>query len=201
MKIQKSAAAIAIIVVVAAVFLALNDSNRPKGEGDKNMNAATVIIETSVGKIELELYPDKAPITVKNFLGYVDEGFYAGTVFHRVIPGFMIQGGGFIPDGTRKETHSPIKLESNNGLKNKVGAIAMARTNIPDSATSQFFINIADNSPLDYTPGNDGYAVFGTVIKGMDVVNAIVSVKTSTRDGNGDWPVEDVVIKKVSVKV
>jgi peptidyl-prolyl cis-trans isomerase B (cyclophilin B) len=130
----------------------------------------------------------------------VSEGFYDGTVFHRVIPGFMIQGGGFTPDGAQKPTHGQIKLESSNGLKNKVGTIAMARTSIPDSATSQFFISIADNGFLDYAPGNDGYAVFGMVTKGMDVVNAIAAVKTSTRDGNGDWPVEDVVIKKVSVK-
>ncbi|MBI3036523.1 peptidyl-prolyl cis-trans isomerase [Candidatus Woesearchaeota archaeon] len=164
------------------------------------MNAATVIIETNKGKIEVELYPDKAPITVKNFLDYVNEGFYDGTVFHRVIPGFMIQGGGFTPDGAQKPTHEQIKLESSNGLKNKVGTIAMARTNIPDSASSQFFINIADNSPLDYNPGNDGYAVFGTVTKGMDVVNAIAAVKTSSRGPYDDWPIEDVVIKKVSVK-
>ena len=159
-----------------------------------------VVIETNKGMIEVQLNREKAPITVENFLAYVNSGFYDGTVFHRVIPSFMIQGGGFIPDGTQKPTHEPIKLESDNGLRNDVGTIAMARTSIPDSATSQFFVNVADNGFLNYAPGNDGYAVFGRVISGMDVVNSIVAVKTSSRNGNGDWPVEEVVIKKAYVK-
>ena len=160
----------------------------------------TVVIETSKGTIEVQLNREKAPITVDNFLIYANEGFYDGTVFHRVIPGFMIQGGGFTPDANQKPTLQPIKLESNNGLKNDIGTIAMARTSVPDSATSQFFINLASNGFLDYAPGNDGYAVFGTVTKGMDIVNAIAAVKTGSRNGNGDWPVEDVVIKKAYVK-
>ena len=159
-----------------------------------------VVIETSKGTIEVHLNRDKAPVTVDNFVRYANEGFYDGTIFHRVIPGFMVQGGGFTPDGTKKQTHDPIKLESDNGLANTAGTIAMARTSVPDSATSQFFINVANNGFLDHSSGNDGYAVFGTVTKGMDVVSAIVAVKTANRDGNGDWPVEDVMIKKVYVK-
>lgn len=159
-----------------------------------------VILETTKGTIEIELYPQQAPVTVENFLSYVNEGYYDGTVFHRVMPGFMVQGGGFTPDGAQKETHDPIKLESNNRLKNSIGTVAMARTSVPDSATSQFFINIANNTFLNYAPGNDGYAVFGKVIKGMEVVNAIAAVKTGSRDGNSDWPVEDIVITKAYVR-
>ncbi|MBD3398581.1 peptidyl-prolyl cis-trans isomerase [Candidatus Micrarchaeota archaeon] len=159
-----------------------------------------VVIETSKGTIELELYGNEAPITVENFKTYANEGFYDGTVFHRVIPGFMVQGGGFHANGTQKETHSPIALESQNGLKNLRGTVAMARTMDPDSATSQFFINTADNPFLDYAPGNDGYAVFGKVISGMDVVDFIESVETANRGMHGDWPVEDVVITRVYIK-
>lgn len=157
-----------------------------------------VTIETSKGNIGLELDPNRAPVTVKNFLTYVDEGFYEGTIFHRVIPGFMIQGGGFTADGTQKPTHDPIELESRNGLSNSVGTIAMARTNSPNSATSQFFINVAPNENLDYRPGFPGYAVFGKVTAGMDVVNEIRQVKTGMHGPHADWPVEPVVIKKIT---
>jgi len=156
-----------------------------------------VEMQTSKGKIILELNPNRAPITTANFLAYVDEGFYDGTIFHRVIPNFMIQGGGLTPDGDKKETRSPITLESDNGLSNKIGTIAMARTNAPNSATAQFFINVANNEPLDYKPSNPGYAVFGKVIEGMDVVNEIRQVKTSVKNNRPNWPVEDVVIEKV----
>jgi len=167
-------------------------------EEDENMaKKVTVVMETSKGTIEIDLNERDAPVTVANFLTYVDEGFYDGTVFHRVIDGFMIQGGGFTPDGKQKKTHSPIELESQNGLKNKRGSIAMARTNVPDSATAQFFINVADNAMLDYAPGNDGYAVFGKVVSGMEVVDSIKSVQTTTKGGMADWPVEDVMIEKV----
>lgn len=159
-----------------------------------------VIIETSHGTIELELYPQQAPVTVENFLTYVKEGHYDGTIFHRVMPGFMVQGGGFTPDGTQKPTREPIKLESDNGLRNDIGTVAMARTNVPDSATSQFFINVANNDFLNYAPGNDGYAVFGKAVSGMEAVNAIAAVETGNREGNSDWPVEDVVITKAYVK-
>ncbi|MBW2985646.1 peptidyl-prolyl cis-trans isomerase [Candidatus Woesearchaeota archaeon] len=159
-----------------------------------------VILETSKGNIEIELNQEKAPITVKNFLNYVDKKHYDGTVFHRVISNFMIQGGGFTADGEQKSVDNPIKLESNNGLKNDEGTIAMARTNIPDSATSQFFINVKDNNLLNYAPGNDGYAVFGKVVSGMEIVNTIKAVSTGTKFGMQDWPTEDVVITKVYLK-
>jgi len=172
----------------------------PEKENVPPTQGNIVVLETSMGNIEITLNPEKAPITVANFLTYVNEGFYTGTVFHRVIPGFMVQGGGFTADGTQKTTHDPIKLESANGLKNDVGTVAMARTNIPDSATSQFFINLVNNDFLNYAPGNDGYAVFGTVTAGMDVVNVIEQVRTATRGPNADWPVQNIPINKAYVK-
>jgi len=174
------------------------DEEETKMEESKTNNPI-VNIKTNMGNIKLELFEDKAPITVKNFLRYVKDSFYDGTIFHRVIDGFMIQGGGFEPDGTQKDTYAEIKLESNNGLKNNKGTIAMARTNIPDSATSQFFINLVDNNFLNYAPGNDGYTVFGKVISGMDIVEKIGKVKTSSTP-MADWPVEDVVIEKVTLE-
>jgi len=158
-----------------------------------------VLISTSAGDITLELYPDKAPITVANFLSYVKDGTYENTVFHRVIKGFMIQGGGFTVAGTEKPTKAQIKLESNNGLKNEAGTIAMARTNVPDSATDQFFINTVNNDFLNYAPNNPGYAVFGKVISGMDVVKKIEAVQTTTKNRMEDWPQNEIIIKKVSV--
>ncbi|MFT6175086.1 MAG: peptidyl-prolyl cis-trans isomerase B (cyclophilin B) [Cryomorphaceae bacterium] len=155
-----------------------------------------VVIETNKGNISLELDPNKAPITVANFMAYVDAGFYDNTVFHRVIDGFMIQGGGFTTDGGKKETRDPILLESENGLKNDVGTIAMARTNAPNSATAQFFVNLKDNGFLNYAPGNPGYAVFGKVSSGMDVVNEIRQAETAVKQGMSDWPQEEVVITK-----
>jgi cyclophilin family peptidyl-prolyl cis-trans isomerase len=159
-----------------------------------------VMMETTKGDITIELFADKAPLTVKNFLSYVDEKFYDGTIFHRVIKGFMIQGGGFTADLREKPSKSSIKNEAANGLKNKRGTIAMARTEVIDSATCQFFINHVDNPGLDYrnnTPQGYGYAVFGKVIKGMDVVDAIANVKTMTRDGRGDVPRETIKIISV----
>jgi len=158
------------------------------------------VLETTKGNIEIELNRAKAPITVANFVTYVNEGFYNGTIFHRVMDGFMVQGGGFTPDGNEKDTHATIKLESNNGLHNGVGTIAMARTNAPNSATSQFFINVADNAFLDYSSGNAGYAVFGKVISGMDTVNKIKAVETTSKLGNDDWPIEDVIITGAYMK-
>lgn len=169
-------------------------------EEEDEMKNKIIVIETSKGNIEVELDFENAPITAENFLTYVESGHYEGTIFHRVIPNFMIQGGGFTSDGNQKDTMKPIKLESQNGLKNLRGTIAMARTNVPDSATSQFFINTKDNDFLDYAPGNPGYAVFGKVINGMDVVDAIEKVKTSSKGYYDDWPVEDVLIVKVYVK-
>ncbi|HDK37593.1 MAG TPA: peptidyl-prolyl cis-trans isomerase [Thiolapillus brandeum] len=158
-----------------------------------------VLMETSKGDIELTLDQDKAPISVANFLRYADEGFYNGTVFHRVIDGFMIQGGGMGEDMQKKPTHEPIQNEAKNGLKNQRGTIAMARTRDPHSATSQFFINHKDNANLDY-PSFDGwgYAVFGKVTKGMDVVDAIAASPTTTMMGRRDVPVETILI--ISVK-
>ena len=166
----------------------------------KNTDGLVVVMETSMGSIEIELNENKAPVTVKNFLSYVTSGTYDGTIFHRVMDGFMIQGGGFTPDGNKKPTNPPIELESNNGLTNNLGTIAMARTNIPDSATNQFFINVKDNNFLNYSPTSPGYAVFGKVVSGMDIVKQIKKVETGTRGGMKDWPVDDVLIKKVFLK-
>lgn len=178
---------------------ALHEKFSPK-TGEKKMpqqsTKPVVIIETSEGDIEVELWPDKAPITVRNFLQYVDEGFYKNTIFHRIIDGFMIQGGGMTVDMHSKPTHPPIKNEAANGLRNVTGTIAMARTSVVDSATSQFFINVADNDFLDHkndTPAGFGYAVFGKVIDGMDAVNRIKAVPTS----RGDVPVKPVIIKDI----
>ncbi len=160
-----------------------------------------VEIVTSKGSIVLELYPDKAPVTVSNFLAYVDSGFYDGTIFHRVIRDFMIQGGGFDQEMTRKETRDPIVNEAANGLRNVRGSIAMARTMVPDSATSQFFINTVDNRSLDYrndTPQGIGYCVFGRVSKGAEVVDAIQSVGTGVAAGMRDVPREPVIIERIS---
>src|SRR5262245_19533674 len=158
-----------------------------------------VVMETSQGTIKIELEDDKAPTTVKNFLAYVDDKFYDGTVFHRVIPNFMIQGGGFEPGMRQKSTKATIENESTNGLSNSRGTIAMARTSAPHSASSQFFINVKDNQFLDRARAQDGvgYCVFGKVTEGMDVVDKIKAVATATRGSHGDVPVEDVTIKSV----
>lgn len=153
-----------------------------------------VAVETSLGTIQLELYDGKAPETVKNFLSYVDKGFYNGTIFHRVIKGFMIQGGGFTSEMLQKQTEAPIKNEAANGLKNLKGTIAMARTQTVDSATSQFFINTADNAFLDHGVRDFGYCVFGKVISGMETVKTIETVKTGTKGLYKDVPVNNVTI-------
>jgi cyclophilin family peptidyl-prolyl cis-trans isomerase len=161
-----------------------------------------VEMRTSLGTIVLELQPENAPLTVKNFLQYVNDGHYNGTIFHRVIDGFMIQGGGFTADMQQKKTRDPIKHEGGNGLKNQVGTIAMARTADPNSGTSQFFINVVDNQMLDFRgPGTQeiGYCVFGRVVKGLDVVNKIRNVQTATRGGHQNVPVQTVTIEKVTV--
>jgi peptidyl-prolyl cis-trans isomerase B (cyclophilin B) len=156
-----------------------------------------VTLHTNYGDIVLELDAARAPKTVENFLGYVRDGFYDDTIFHRVIDGFMVQGGGFGPGMVPKQTGAPVENEANNGLKNEKGAVAMARTMQPHSATAQFFINVADNSFLDY-PGQDGwgYCVFGRVVEGMDVVERIKGVDTGSQAGHQDVPVEDVVIER-----
>ena len=157
-------------------------------------------MHTTKGVIDIELDHTKAPETAANFLQYAKDGFYEGTLFHRVIPGFMIQGGGLLPNMTPKSTRPPIKNEASSGLKNTVGSVAMARTSAPHSATSQFFINVNNNDFLDY-PGRDGwgYCVFGKVVAGMDVVNAIVAVPTTSKKGHENVPVDDILIEKVEV--
>jgi len=167
-----------------------------------SVGAATpvVVMKTSMGAITLELYPDRAPKTVKNFLKYANDGFYNGTIFHRVIDGFMIQGGGFTANLTAKKTRAPIPIESNNGLKNDAGAIAMARSRDPNSATSQFFINLVNNDSLNYPrPDGHGYTVFGKVIEGMEVVRRIGKVATGTRPPLRNVPLEPVVIESVKM--
>lgn len=159
-----------------------------------------VLMETSMGNVTIELFKDKSPISVKNFLSYVKDGYYDGLTFHRVIPTFMIQGGGMDADLQPRKTKFAIKNEANNGLKNKRGTLAMARTAVVDSATSQFFINVVDNAFLDYKgkrPEDFGYAVFGQVVEGMDVVDAIKGVKTGSKGGHGDVPLEPVLINSI----
>ena len=159
-----------------------------------------VELKTSMGTIVVELYPAKAPKSVASFLQYVKDGHYNGTIFHRVIPGFMVQGGGFTPDMTQKPTRAAVPIESNNGLKNDVGWLAMARTSDPNSATSQFFINVSNNGFLNY-PGQDGfgYTVFGKVIKGQEVVDKIVGVPTGQRGPHGNVPLQPVMIEKATI--
>ena len=162
---------------------------------------SNVTIKTNFGSLVLELNEKAAPITVKNFESYVSKGFFNGTIFHRVIDDFMIQGGGFTKDMSQKQTDAPIKIESDNGLKNKKYTIAMARTSIPDSATSQFFINVKNNDFLDYTgQSNPGYCVFGKVIEGQDVIDKIGKLKTRVKNGMGDVPIKTVKINSIKVK-
>ncbi len=162
----------------------------------------TLILETSKGNITIELNDEKAPKTVANFMKYVEDEFYNGTIFHRVIPNFMIQCGGFMPGMVQKMTENPVDNEANNGLSNVRGSLAMARTNDPHSATSQFFINHKDNGFLDHTAPTGqgwGYCVFGMVTDGMDVVDAIAGVATANEGGHGDVPTETITIDKVTV--
>ncbi len=162
-----------------------------------------VTMSTSMGDIRIELDADKAPISTQNFLDYVNEGHFDGLIFHRVIPGFMIQGGGFDSAMSQKKSKSPIKNEASNGLKNVTGSIAMARTNVVDSATAQFFINVKDNDFLNHkntSPDGYGYAVFGQVVDGMDVAHAIEKVKTANRGMHQDVPVQAVVINSVKLE-
>jgi len=186
-----------MILHIPLLLLAL--AAAPAAEATPAAPAANphVTLDTSMGKIVLELYPDKAPKTVANFLGYVKSHQYDGEIFHRVIPNFMAQAGGFTPDMQEKPTKAPIQNESNNGLSNERGTIAMARTSDPDSASAQFFINVKDNKGLDY-PKNGGYAVFGKVTEGMDVVDKIVGVQTTTKGPYGDVPVTPIKIVKAT---
>ena len=154
-----------------------------------------VVFETTHGTMKIEVSSEVAPVTVENFLKYVDEGFFNGTIFHRVIPGFVLQGGGFDAEMDQKKTHPPIANEADNGLKNLRGTLSMARTQVKDSATSQFFINLVDNDVLDHGARDFGYAVFAKVVEGMDVVDKIAGVKTGNHGPHGDVPVEPVGVE------
>ena len=188
------------IGMILAIVLALSV---PSGAIGGLSDNPQVVMETSKGTIVLEVFPDDAPATVKNFLQYVRWGHYDGTIFHRVIPDFMIQGGGLTPDMKKKTTEMPVQNEADNGLKNKRGTVAMARTQDPHSATDQIFINTKRNSFLNHkkkTAQGWGYTVFGKVVKGMDVVNAISGVKTAKKGMMSDVPVEPVRIIKMTIK-
>lgn len=192
MKITRAAAVLAIAAVATAA--------PAFAEKKTDVSNPVVVMETSKGTVKIELWQDKAPVTVKNFLRYVDEKFYDGTVFHRVIANFMIQGGGFTSDMKKKKTHSPIENEAKSDVKNVRGTIAMARTNVINSATAQFFINVVDSKFLDHkdkTPKGFGYAVFGKVIEGMDVVDEIRRIKTTTKGPHRNVPAEAVEIESV----
>jgi peptidyl-prolyl cis-trans isomerase A (cyclophilin A) len=156
-----------------------------------------ILFETSLGVFKIEFFEKEAPISVANFQKYVDAGFFDGTIFHRIVPGFVIQGGGFTEDMTQKKTQAPIKNEADNGLKNVRGSLSMARTNDINSATSQFFVNLKDNDFLDHSRGNFGYAVFARVTEGMDVIDKIAAVDTGRRKGFDDVPVDAVIMKSV----
>jgi len=187
---------LAVLAVLGGVLALVFTSSPAQTDADANPQ---VRIHTNAGDITVELYPDEAPLTVANFLSYVDSGFYAGTVFHRVIPNFMIQGGGFTQDLAEKPASEPVKNESRNHLHNERGTIAMARTDDPDSATAQFFINVRANLTLDfnYVTRKPGYTVFGRVIEGMDVVDGISLVNTANRGHLDDVPVNPIVIESI----
>lgn len=173
------------------------EAGTDEAEAEHMKGNPMVIMTTSEGEVHIELFEEQSPVTVENFLAYVDEVFYDGTIFHRVMPDFMIQGGGFTPDMRQKRGRAPIRNEANNGLRNERGALAMARTGEIDSATSQFFINLKANSFLDHGERDFGYAVFGRVTSGMEVVDRIAGVETGMRAGHRDVPVEPVVIQSI----
>ena len=186
---------IALILLVLGIFLLV-----PLSEKEKEIKVVT--FETTMGPIVIELFEEDAPITTKNFLDYANSGFYDGTLFHRVIPGFVIQGGGLEPGMQDKSGNPPIENEANNGQKNLKWSLSMARTNDPNSATSQFFINLENNPNLDHTsetPQGWGYAVFGTVIDGFETVEAIASVSTGSAGNHQDVPLEDITVQKTRV--
>jgi cyclophilin family peptidyl-prolyl cis-trans isomerase len=189
-------------MLVAAVALASICPGCAGEEAEQPSGNPAVVFSTTLGDITIELYPEQAPTTVQNFLEYVNAKFYDGTIFHRVIPGFVIQGGGMDPSMQKKETRPPIKNEAANGIKNTRGTVSMARTSVVDSATSQFFISLKDNTSLDHrdtTARGYGYAVFGTVVAGMDVVDKIAKVQTTTRAGHRDVPAEAVIVTSARV--
>ena len=202
MKLIKKCVALIIILGVLTMTLSCKEDDTVDESILAKPTNPVVKMDTSLGDIFIELYEKEAPVTVENFLTYVKDGFYEGTIFHRVIKGFMIQGGGMLSDMSEKPNRDPIKNEAFNGVKNERGTLAMARTAVVDSATSQFFINVADNSFLDHKSNNPveyGYAVFGKVVEGMDVVDQIQNTATHARQPYEDVPQSDIVINKVVV--
>ncbi len=193
------------VLMMVGVVVGCNDRKETPVNSVKETKMATnattvVVMETSMGNMEIELFADKAPVTVSNFLAYVDAGFYNDTIFHRVIPNFMIQGGGFDESLNQKPTKAPIKNEAANGLKNDRGTLSMARTSVVDSATTQFFLNVANNDFLNHGARDFGYAVFAKVVAGMEVADKIAAVKTGNRGPMGDVPVQTVMIKSMKRK-
>lgn len=189
-------------IFIFSMMLLLTTTLSFATENKMSDTPSKVKLTTSLGEIIIQLNPEKAPVSSANFLTYVNEGFYNNTIFHRIIPGFMAQGGGFDTDFSQKAVHDPIKNEADNGLANKRGSIAMARTNVPDSATAQFFINYKDNASLNHTSPTSsgwGYAVFGEVIDGMDVVDAMAKQATGNRGGHQDVPKTDIIVEKAEV--
>lgn len=183
------------ISILTLTFLVMSLTSIAFTDPQSKDDTTKVVLSTTMGNITILLFEKESPISVKNFLAYVDSGFYGGLTFHRVIPGFMAQGGGFLKNLTKRQPIlPPIKNESDNNMKNERGTIAMARTMDPHSATSQFFINVADNAALNISSQGWGYAVFGKVIEGMDIVDKIVSVKTEARNGMKDVPVDPIII-------
>jgi cyclophilin family peptidyl-prolyl cis-trans isomerase len=189
-----SAAALLLLAQATTASPAAAPSPRPTPSGP------VVVLETSLGRIRIGLYDDKSPVSTENFLKYVRKGHYNGTLFHRVMPNFMIQGGGMTPDMNEKPTDAPIRNEARNGIRNSRGTVAMARTNDPNSATAQFFINLKDNAFLDFGIKGMGYAVFGEVVEGMDVVDKIASVQTTRRGQHDDVPITPVLITSAKVE-
>ncbi|CAA6826936.1 MAG: Peptidyl-prolyl cis-trans isomerase PpiB (EC [uncultured Thiotrichaceae bacterium] len=196
------------LIVLVSLFLfsfsacAVGNEKSSQSTGDKMTANPKVLIETTLGNITLELDAENAPNSTENFVAYVNDGFYDGTIFHRVIPGFMVQGGGMNPDMSEKTTKATIKNEANNGLKNDRGTVAMARTNEPHSASSQFFINVKDNDFLNFKSEDMrgwGYAVFGKVVDGMDVMDKIVAVETGNNGYHQDVPKESILMNKVTI--
>lgn len=203
MKAFLSSFALLLLLVPGAVAAQDTAQTEPETAAAEASSNPRVTFQTTKGSFTVELYPDKTPKTVENFLQYVESGFYDGTIFHRVIPNFMAQGGGYTVDMEKKETRGPIQNEADTGVSNTRGTIAMARTGNPHSATAQFFVNVADNTNLDHRSKDMrgwGYTAFGRVVDGMDVVDSIVSVPTTRRNGMGDVPVEPVVIQSASVE-
>lgn len=189
-----------VFITLLTIFSGCDGGSDTKTVTEQKQGENTLVnISTNYGDIEVQLFDNEAPVTVENFLSYVKEDFYSGTVFHRVISGFMIQGGGFTTEMNQKETKEPIKNEAGNGLKNERGTLAMARTSDVNSATSQFFINLTDNEFLDHGVRDYGYAVFGKVTGGMDVVDKIASVETRTSGYMQNIPAEPVIINSISV--